>query len=737
MNAIRNESLGLKRSWYHAASLLWIFLIALQWISFTQESWYTETTSLVLWTLAAVSILEVILPFKMLYRTITKAVVLLYILHKTLIDYMVYIPYGTLTERMEQFILHMPPYIWFTLCAWVMLEAALRLVNSTRRILVFLGINIISLGILDSFTQIPLWVEIAWVMFAGMGWLVCQHFRNYQLQYPQGWKRMIRYPYKILANIAIIFSLIIVASVNMPEIPPTLTDPYTAWRNYTGTSSSQSGNGVLDIPTATESGYSREDSQLGGGFNFDYTPVMSITTSDRSYWRGETRSEYTGTGWDEPGRASMENVSASQTLENEEAGKVNTKKVTQKVTMLNDTVYPILFGAYSISQVSSVNGEERADRMLWNTERAELHVVTSRQQPQYPKNYTVVSEVPIIVEDELRTKSADTLYTSNPADDKYLQLPSRFPERVKDLAAEVTASAKTPYEKVALLQDYLQQNFNYTNNPDLSRKVSNDFVEGFLFDIREGYCDYFSTALVMMARAEGIPARWVKGYAPGQMSLNSDMQAPRQPGAPIETTYTVTNADAHSWAEVYFGEYGWIPVEATPGFDMPLLTEAPEVQPADQPEDQPEEEPVQEEEQAPAPEQTTAAIPTFVIWIAVAVIVLWVAYMFWRNRLSLRFLLLRLRTGRPLTPEQKVLAETERWIRYARRRGLTRSGDETLRESVTRWSQLIPSAQGTLEELLMKFEQTRYSPATVTADDWKVVYQAALKLRKELKAERA
>ncbi|MGF6352546.1 transglutaminase-like putative cysteine protease [Paenibacillus sp. 4624] len=737
MNAIRNESLGLKRSWYHAASLLWIFLIALQWISFTQESWYTETTSLVLWTLAAVSILEVILPFKMLYRMITKAVVLLYILHKTLIDYMVYIPYGTLTERMEQFILHMPPYIWFTLCAWVMLEAALRLVNSTRRILVFLGINIISLGILDSFTQIPLWVEIAWVMFAGMGWLVCQHFRNYQLQYPQGWKRMIRYPYKILANIAIIFSLIIVASVNMPEIPPTLTDPYTAWRNYTGTSSSQSGNGVLDIPTATESGYSREDSQLGGGFNFDYTPVMSITTSDRSYWRGETRSEYTGTGWDEPGRGSMENVSASQTLENEEAGKVNTKKVTQKVTMLNDTVYPILFGAYSISQVSSVNGEERADRMLWNTERAELHVVTSRQQPQYPKNYTVVSEVPIIVEDELRTKSADTLYTSNPADDKYLQLPSRFPERVKDLAAEVTASAKTPYEKVALLQDYLQQNFNYTNNPDLSRKVSNDFVEGFLFDIREGYCDYFSTALVMMARAEGIPARWVKGYAPGQMSLNSDMQAPRQPGAPIETTYTVTNADAHSWAEVYFGEYGWIPVEATPGFDMPLLTEAPEVQPADQPEDQPEEEPVQKEEQAPAPEQTTAAIPTFVIWIAVAVIVLWVAYMFWRNRLSLRFLLLRLRTGRPLTPEQKVLAETERWIRYARRRGLTRSGDETLRESVTRWSQLIPSAQGTLEELLMKFEQTRYSPATVTADDWKVVYQAALKLRKELKAERA
>ena len=154
--------------------------------------------------------------------------------------------------------------------------------------------------------------------------------------------------------------------------------------------------------------------------------------------------------------------------------------------MLNDSVYPILFGAYSITEVSSVNGENESGRMLWNANQAELHIVTDRQQPQFPKTYTVVSEAPVIVEDELRTKTFDDLYGSNPADDMYLQMPSRFPDRVTELAAEITASANTPYEKVALLQNYLQQNFSYTNNPDLSRKVSNDFVEGFLFDIREG-----------------------------------------------------------------------------------------------------------------------------------------------------------------------------------------------------------------------------------------------------------
>ncbi|MCM3171003.1 transglutaminaseTgpA domain-containing protein [Paenibacillus sp. MER 99-2] len=737
MNTTGKQLAPGKRSWYQAASLLWIFLIAMQWLSFTEESWYNETTSLVLWTLAAMSVLEVILPFKLIYRTIIKAIVLIYILHKTLIDYSVYIPYGTFTERVEQFIFHSNPYIWFSLCAWVMLEAALRLVNTTRRILVFLGINIISMGILDSFTQISLWTEVAWVMFAGMGWLVCQHFRNFQVYYPQGWKRLIRYPYKIIANIAIIFSLIIVASVNMPEVPPTLTDPYTAWRNYTGTSASQAGNGTLDIPNSTESGYSREDNQLGGGFNFDYTPVMSVQTNERSYWRGETREEYTGTGWDDSRRASTEEVQPGETLQNDDAGSGNTKQVTQKVTMLNDTVYPIMFGAYSIAEVTSIDGQTESNRMLWNPEQAELLLTTNRQQPQYPKTYTVVSEAPVVVEDELRTKSFDDLYGSNPADDMYLQMPSRFPDRVTELANEITASANTPYEKVALLQNYLQTNFEYTNNPDLSRKVSSDFVEGFLFDVMEGYCDYFSTALVMMARSEGIPARWVKGYAPGQLSLNSDMQAPRQPGSEIETTYTVTNADAHSWAEIYFGEYGWIPVEATPGFDMPLLTEAPDVQPVDEPEEQPEEEPVQEEEQTPVSEQAASGIPTFVIWVAVAILVAWVAYMFWRNRFSLRFLLLRLRTGEPLTPEQKVVAETERWIRYVKRKGLTRSGDETLRESVNRWSQTVPASAATLQELLAWFERTRYSPASVTADDWKAVYETALKLRKELKAERA
>lgn len=71
----------------------------------------------------------------------------------------------------------------------------------------------------------------------------------------------------------------------------------------------------------------------------------------------------------------------------------------------------------------------------------------------------------------------------------------------------------------------------------------------------------------MMARSLGIPARWVKGYSPGTQPNPEYMQ--RFPETGMD--YRVNNADAHSWTELYFGDYGWVPFEATPGFSAPVL----------------------------------------------------------------------------------------------------------------------------------------------------------------------
>jgi hypothetical protein len=77
-------------------------------------------------------------------------------------------------------------------------------------------------------------------------------------------------------------------------------------------------------------------------------------------------------------------------------------------------------------------------------------------------------------------------------------------------------------------------------------------VDYFLFNLQRGYCDYFASAMVVMARSVGIPARLAVGYAMGHYHS--------QQGA-----YVVTEKDAHAWPELYFPDYGWIPFEPTSG----------------------------------------------------------------------------------------------------------------------------------------------------------------------------
>lgn len=730
-----------KRSWYDAFALLWIVIIGMQWVSYTEPIWFQQTTTLVAVTLISVAICEIIIPFRTSIRMFLKFIILGLILYYVLSFYGIFIRNGTLFENLASFLANLNPYVWFAICTWVMMECILRLITDARKVLMFLGLNIVALGILDSFTPAVLWKEVAWTVFAGMAWLVCLHLRSFQLKYPQGWKRLRRNPFKIIANVIIIFSLIIVAGVNMPIVPPVLTDPYTAWVKYKGdiTPTGSSLNGETGSFTNSESGYSREDNQLGGGFNYDYSPVMSINTTDRSYWRGETRDEYSGTGWQEPSssRRSFDEAILNSELNNDGAAtRGNTREVTQTVTMLNDKVYPVLFGAYAINEVISVDGESEANTLLWKNEQAELHWNGSRDTP-FPKTYTIQSEVPLVPVDVLKEKTYDDLYGTGEVNSDYLQIPNRFPERVTELAKEITAASEYPYEKVSLLQNYLTTNFSYTNNPDLSLKQSKDFVDGFLFEIKEGYCDYFSTSLVMMARSLDIPARWVKGYAPGQADFAEDTSF-SQRNSDTSMSYMVTNADAHSWAEVYFGEeYGWVPVEATPGFNMPLLTSTEDVEPLETPEEEEEVQPEETPEPITKEKESSFTVSPIIGWAAVSVLILWAGYILWRNRYSLHFYVLRLRVGKPLTPDQKVVVETERWIRMIRRKGLRREPHETLRESVTRWEQEAPEAALEFAELLRQFEMARYSPDHVQENAWQDVQIVAGQMKKRLKSARA
>ena len=129
----------------------------------------------------------------------------------------------------------------------------------------------------------------------------------------------------------------------------------------------------------------------------------------------------------------------------------------------------------------------------------------------------------------------------------YTELPANIDTRVYSLAVELTRHTYNAAEKAFAIQNYLAQNYRYTLDggyPDGNA----DFVSWFLLDAKEGYCSYFASAMTVMCRIAGLPARYVEGYA-----------VHAQPGGAT----VVTGENAHAWVEVYLNGLGWVAFDPT------------------------------------------------------------------------------------------------------------------------------------------------------------------------------
>ena len=118
----------------------------------------------------------------------------------------------------------------------------------------------------------------------------------------------------------------------------------------------------------------------------------------------------------------------------------------------------------------------------------------------------------------------------------YRGLPASFDPRIAQLAAQVTANAKNRYDKALATERYLQTNFGYTLE---QRSNGDEPLSSFLFDIREGHCEYFATAMAVMLRTQGIATRIVNGFHGGEYNDAADVTVVRQ-------------RNAHAWVEVFF-----------------------------------------------------------------------------------------------------------------------------------------------------------------------------------------
>lgn len=130
----------------------------------------------------------------------------------------------------------------------------------------------------------------------------------------------------------------------------------------------------------------------------------------------------------------------------------------------------------------------------------------------------------------------------------YLQLPNELDPRIPALAKEITAGLSTDFDRAVAVEKHLLANYGYT----VEGGVDPDHpLEEFLFVRKKGHCEYFSSAMVLLLRTLGIPARPANGFFGGVWN-------------DFGRYYAVRQADAHSWTEVFFPGYGWFTFDATP-----------------------------------------------------------------------------------------------------------------------------------------------------------------------------
>lgn len=304
---------------------------------------------------------------------------------------------------------------------------------------------------------------------------------------------------------------------------------------------------VPDIFETVRSPGMPEDHLIGSGPELSKRIVMTVAVHNPSslsqgegllpvYWRSLTYDMYTRNGW-RTSATESESYSPDQSLGADHApDRIRIEQAVSPVENLGGTIY---------AAGEPVTIDLRSE-VAWRSFDDLFGVQTDQSSA-----YHVISLIPMLDERTLRAagqKYPDWIRR------RYLALPTDLPDRVKALALELTASEPTPYDRAKAIERYLRT-FPYTlkvARPPLNR----DVVDYFLFDLKKGYCDYYASAMVVLARAAGVPARLAIGYASGTYNLNSER-------------FTVTEADAHSWVEIYFPDIGWVPFEPTA--NRPLL----------------------------------------------------------------------------------------------------------------------------------------------------------------------
>lgn len=248
------------------------------------------------------------------------------------------------------------------------------------------------------------------------------------------------------------------------------------------------------------------------------------------YWRSEIFIAYTGHNWQ-----AAEIIPLNDHPINESSPPPGRRQINQSY----EIIAPHDDKLFAISQPITTQPPDLTQALAVNNEPIPAGEIA---------NYQVVSWKVDLNSQNLR--DIDYHVTPQIIYDTYLQLPENLPQRVINLSEGLTSKSVTRFEKTMRIQDYLRRTYRYDLNTP-PPPADRDVVDYFLFEAPGGFCSHYASAMVVMLRSVGVPARLVTGYAHGEYFPSRD-------------AYRVPSSAAHAWVEVYFPVYGWIEFEPTP-----------------------------------------------------------------------------------------------------------------------------------------------------------------------------
>ncbi|MEK3889729.1 DUF4129 domain-containing transglutaminase family protein [Bacillus sp. FSL K6-3431] len=433
----------------------------------------------------------------------------------------------------------------FFILLWLMTYLLQYWLTIRKSIFVFYVMTVIYIAVLDTFTvYIGKWsmIRIVTCGFALLGLLYFQRLlEKEQIETKQMKIAKWAFPLAIMIGVSVCIGYIV------PKADPKWPDPVPFIQS--------TAENVRSESSVSKIGYGADDTQLGGPFVGDSTVVFEVETPAKQYWKVEVKDVYTGKGWITSDTSDPPIPIESGSVFAMDPTSLADKPISEAIFEMN-IPYSHIIRPYGFF---SVEGNEQG-YFEYDSSLDKINSFTMENELIPLEAYAVQYKKAAYSMKEMRaTKMLPNEVYFDMMKKQYTQLPETLPDRVRELAKEITANENNWYDQAKAIERYFQSGkFSYDQNDVAVPIGDQDYVDQFLFETFRGYCDNFSTSMVTMLRAVGIPARWAKGYSGGNYKGSAESH---------NILYEVTNNEAHSWVEVLFPTEGWVPFEPTIGFD--------------------------------------------------------------------------------------------------------------------------------------------------------------------------